>query len=267
MPLGDFERQVLRVIAANRNPDSYVAGATVLHQSADSPRASRDVDVFHDTAPSLAAAVIADSTSLRSAGFEVEVTMAESSFHRAEVRRHESRTKIEWACDSAFRFFPTEPDVELGWRLNFWDAATNKLLAFVGRMKLRDYLDVLFLHEKHLHLAALAWAAAGKDPGYSPEKIIDMASWQTRMFTDPAEGRLTAARLAVDLVELKQKWATAAEEARNLISQLPPAEMGCLYLDPTGRPVCPDPASPEFPKLTRHFGTVRGAWPQIVEGT
>ena len=46
MPLGDFERQVLRIIAANRNPESYVAGATVLHQSPDSPRASRDVDAF-----------------------------------------------------------------------------------------------------------------------------------------------------------------------------------------------------------------------------
>ena len=29
MPIGDFEREVLRVIAANRNPDSFVGGATV----------------------------------------------------------------------------------------------------------------------------------------------------------------------------------------------------------------------------------------------
>jgi hypothetical protein len=39
-----------------------------------------------------------------------------------------------------------------------------------------------------------------------------------------------------------------------------------LYLDATGKPVCPDPASPEFPKLTRHYGSVKGAWPHIVEG-
>jgi hypothetical protein len=38
MPLGDFEREVLRVLAANRNPDSFVGGATVLHQAPDSPR-------------------------------------------------------------------------------------------------------------------------------------------------------------------------------------------------------------------------------------
>jgi hypothetical protein len=28
-------------------------------------------------------------------------------------------------------------------------------------------------------------------------------------------------------------------------------------------PVTPDPASPDFPKLRRHFGSVRGAWPVI----
>jgi hypothetical protein len=61
-------------------------------------------------------------------------------------------------------FFPIEPDAELGWRLNSWDAATNKILAMAGRQKIRDFLDTLFLHQQHLHLAALVWAA-GKDPG------------------------------------------------------------------------------------------------------
>lgn len=265
MPLGAFESQVLRVIAVNRNPESYVAGATVLHQAPDSPRTSRDVDVFHDTAQSLAAAVEADGAALIAAGFEIALGERQPTFQRAEVTRGERRTKIEWACDSLYRFFPIEPDVELGWRLNFWDAATNKLLAFVGRMKLRDYLDVIFLHEKHLHLGALAWAAAAKDPGLSPERIIDLGGWQTRMFSEPAEARRVAASLAVDLVALREKWSAAAAEAFALIGQLPPAELGCFYLDSTGRPVCPDPASADFAKLTRHYGSVRGAWPQIVE--
>jgi hypothetical protein len=41
---------------------------------------------------------------------------------------------------AAFRFFPVEPDPELGWRLNFWDVAANKVLAFCGRDKLRGSL-------------------------------------------------------------------------------------------------------------------------------
>jgi hypothetical protein len=69
MPLGEFESEVLRLIARNRNPDSFIAGATVLHQSADSPRASRDVDVFHDTAECLARSVEVDTALLRTEGY------------------------------------------------------------------------------------------------------------------------------------------------------------------------------------------------------
>ena len=49
MPLGPFEAAVLRLLAGNRNPDSFVGGATVLHQSPLSPRTSQDVDVFAAT--------------------------------------------------------------------------------------------------------------------------------------------------------------------------------------------------------------------------
>jgi hypothetical protein len=31
------------------------------------------------------------------------------------------------------------------------------------------------------------------------------------------------------------------------------------------RPVCPDPSSPDFAKLARHFGSIKGAWPCIVQ--
>jgi hypothetical protein len=57
----------------------------------------------------------------------------------------------------------------------------------------------------------------------------------------------------------------AKQEAEDLIEQLPPSEMGCLYLDSIGKPVCPEPNSPGFAKLTRHFGCVKGAWPRIVD--
>lgn len=127
MPLGDFEREVMRTLAGGRNPDSFVAGGTVLHQAADSPRRSQDVDLFHDTTEALAQAFESDVATLRAAGFEVEsVGHTQAEFHRAMIRRGGQETKIEWVHDSAFRFFPVERDLELGWRLNFWDAATNR---------------------------------------------------------------------------------------------------------------------------------------------
>ena len=49
------------------------------------------------------------------------------------------------------------------------------------------------------------------------------------------------------------------------IAKLPPADAGCLFLNAQGKPVCPNPDSPEFSKLTRHFGSVKGAWPRIVD--
>ncbi len=37
------------------------------------------------------------------------------------------------------------------------------------------------------------------------------------------------------------------------------------HLNHANQPVCPDPAAPGFAKLTRHFGSVKGAWPRILE--
>jgi hypothetical protein len=71
MPVGAFEQEVPRLLAMNRNPDSYVAGATVLNQTPASPRTSRDVDIFHDTKESLAQSADRDIATLKTNGFEV----------------------------------------------------------------------------------------------------------------------------------------------------------------------------------------------------
>lgn len=263
MPIGAFEREILRLLAVNRNPESFVGGATVMLQAADSPRQSEDIDLFHDTQASLQDAVERDTKTLGEAGYSFAVTMRQATFCRASVGRGDQSTKLEWVFDSAFRFFPVEPDFDLGWRLSFWDAATNKVLAFAGRTVLRDYLDVLYLHKRHLHLGALAWAAAGKDPGLTPETIVDGARRNTRF---PGED-LSKLHLAqpVDFKALKRLFLKAADEAEALFNRLPLGDVGCLYLDTPGKPVCPDPDSADFAQLTRHFGCVKGAWPRIVD--
>ena len=70
MPLGAFELEVLRLLAANRNPGSYIAGATVLNQDPASPRTSKDVDVFHDTIASLGESSDRDFATLKAAIYE-----------------------------------------------------------------------------------------------------------------------------------------------------------------------------------------------------
>ena len=259
MPLGDFEKSILRLLAANRNPESYVAGATVFLRREDSLRQSQDIDVFHDTAESLRQAATQDAAVLTKNGYQLEWAERQDLFRRAVVSKAGKATKMEWAYDSAFRFLPVQPDAELGFVLHPLDSATNKLLALAGRGELRDYLDVLFLHRKVLGLGALAWAACGKDSGFTPQFLIEEAQ---RLAHYPA-ARLNALLLRepVDLTECKRQWLEALAGAGALFPKLPPEEVGCLYLDANGEGVTPNPASTEFSRLRRHFGCVRGAWP------
>ncbi|MFN3409274.1 MAG: hypothetical protein ACK45B_09800 [Limisphaerales bacterium] len=263
MPIGDFEKAILRLLAANRNPESYVAGATVLLREEKSHRCSQDIDLFHDTAESLRVAAGQDGALLEKHGYVVEWDAVQPTFRRALVSRGGQTTRMEWAFDSAFRFFPVQPDPEMGYALNFWDAATNKLLALAGRGEVRDYLDVLELDRHHLSLGALAWAACGKDAGYTPQFLLEEAQ---RVSHYPAS-LLTGLQLCapVDLVACKRHWLAAVRRAWELFRRLPAEEVGCLYLDAAGRPVTPDPAAPQFPILRRHFGRLRGAWPVIRE--
>ena len=262
MPLGNFEGEVLRLLAANRNPESFVAGATVLHGKQNSPRYSQDIDLFHDTAESIVDAVTKDTATLTANGYSVENRNPQPTFQRAFVRKASQQTKIEWVFDSAFRFFPIEADPNLGYRLNFWDAATNKILALAGRNEIRDYMDVIWLHEQHLHLGALVWAASGKDAGLTPDFILEEAQRHSR-FAAAEAVKLELAK-PVNLVELKTRWLAALTSARALIRALPAEELGCLYLDERGSPCAPNLDAPEFKKLTRHFGSVKGAWPRIA---
>lgn len=262
MPLGDFEKSILRLLAANRNPESYIAGATVFLRGEDSLRQSQDIDVFHDTVLSLQQAAKQDATVLEQNGYVLEWADSQETYRRAVVSKAGQTTKIEWAYDSAFRFFPVQTDAELGFVLHPLDGATNKMLALAGRGELRDYLDVLFLHRNVLSLGALAWAACGKDSGFTPQFLVEEAQ---RLAHYPA-ARLNSLLLRepVDLVECKRQWVQALVEAKDLFIKLPQDEIGCLYLNASGEAVTPNPGSPEFPRLHRHHGCVRGAWPVIA---
>jgi hypothetical protein len=221
-----------------------VSGATVLHQTPDSPRSSQDIDLFHDEQASVQKAFAADVTTLEQNGFVVEpVGQSHDSFRRALVRRGNQQTRIEWVYDSAFCFFPVEGDADMGWRLNFWDATTNKTRALVGRQVIRDYLDCLYVQEHHLHIGALARAAAAKDPGLSAGMIIDWAGRGNRF--RPEDLAEVLLEKPVDLREAKQKWLVVLNEARDGIARVPPADAGCLYLDAQGKPICPSPDSPD----------------------
>jgi len=261
MPLSAIQVSILQTVAANRSPESYLAGATVFHRSEGSPRFSQDIDLFHDVADSVARSAELDAATLRGAGYVVQWLLQTPTFYRAVVSSGAETMKMEWAQDTAFRFFPVQQDPACGYCLHVTDAAVNKLLALAGRAEVRDFVDILHLQATHLSIGALAWAACGKDPGYTPQFLLEHAG-RHACYTQEQVNRLNLLA-PLDVRVLKRAWMAAVEEARRLVDALPGHELGCLYLSQGQVAVTPDPASPDFATLRRHFGSVRGAWPTI----
>jgi hypothetical protein len=119
-------------------------------------RISRDIDLFHDTEDAVEASWTADRAQLESAGFTVHRLRERPGFVEAEVRKGDGAVRMEWARDSAFRFFPLLEHAELGLVLHPFDLATNKLLAMIGRREVRDWIDLLQCDQSLQPVGALA---------------------------------------------------------------------------------------------------------------
>src|ERR1043166_3596735 len=50
MPLTTLQKEVLRILAANRSEESHFAGGVVINHADDSARYSHDFDIFHGLA-------------------------------------------------------------------------------------------------------------------------------------------------------------------------------------------------------------------------
>lgn len=258
MPLSDLQRDVLAALAAQRSPESYVAGAVALNQ--DGPRYSRDIDVFHDREEAVARAAAADAALLVAAGFAIAWLRREPGLHVAELRRGSEATRLEWARDSDFRFFPAVPDELFGYRLHVADLATNKVLAAASRREPRDVLDLVHIDDRHLPLGAAIWAAAAKDPGYTPESLIGEIRRNARYQTDEyADLQLTE---PVDAADVARRLHKALDRADAFVQAMPAGKEGLLFLE-HGVPVQPDPHG--LGGYTEHAARRRGHWPSSAE--
>jgi hypothetical protein len=263
MPITDFQREVIGLIAANRDELSHFAGGLVLHAAPDSARFSHDFDIFHEAAEDVARSSDADVATLRGAGFEVTPTVGDwekpGTFRKAIVKRGTQSVEIDWAADSAFRFFPVEKDPLLGWRLHLFDFATNKALALCARSETRDYVDIIELGRIY-PLPAIVWAACGKDPGFSPLSLLGMMRRFARI--DPLKLHEIQAR-HLDPIALKHAWVEMSEEADAKITHLadtqPDTPIGVSFVDTNGHLGWPGDTS----GLTIHRPSIRGCLPRV----
>lgn len=258
MPLSKLQIEILLLLAAHRNPESYVAGAAALNQNG--PRFSGDIDIFHDREEDVAIASIADAAFLSENGFEIHWLRREPGVHAAIVKKQGDNTKLEWVRDSNYRFFPIVRDDLFGYRLHVIDLAANKALAGAGRREPRDVLDLLYIHEQYLPIGAVIWAAVSKDPGYSPESLIREIRRNARYRADDyADLALVA---PVDASAVSRRFREILDEADKFVHAMPIGKEGLLFLK-EGNPVQPDPE--KLTDYVEHAGRRRGYWPSSSE--
>jgi hypothetical protein len=269
MALTEFQRAICRLIARERIESgvSYVAGGVALNTLTNSPRISRDIDIFHDTAESVQSGWTADRIVLEKAGYTVHLVRERTTFVEASITRATESVVLQWALDSAFRFFPLVEHADFGLALHPFDLATNKVLALIGRLEVRDWVDTIQSHSAIQPLGYLAWAASGKDPGFSPAAILEQAGRSAR-YSAVEVASLAFSGPPPDAAALSRTWHAMLEEARGIVAALPAAEAGKCVIDRKGNLFTGDlselSAALAAASLRFHEGCLHGAWPRLA---
>lgn len=268
MALTAFQRTVCQLLAHARKAsgESYVAGEAALNELLDAPRQSRVLDLLPDSERAVQASWDADRALLDSKGYRVRVLRERPSFVEAEVASGAYSVVLEWLRDSAFRFFPLVEHAELGLVLHPFDLATNKVLALVGRVEARDWVDIIECNERLQPLGYLAWAACGKDPGFSPRAILEQASRSSRYSAEEIQ-HLAFDGPSPDAAQLSQRFRQALEAGHRIVGALPAEKAGECVLDDAGNLFRGGPddavAASANGMLRFHRGSIRGALPQL----
>ena len=260
MPLTRIQSDIPRLLAAHRDPESYVAGSTPLNVNA--PRYSADIDGFHDREERVARAAAADSAILQARGYGLQWLRREPTFYAVVAEQEGETTKLEWAVDADYRFFPTIQDETFGYMLHPVDLATNKLLAAAGRREPRDVVDLLTIHDRILPVGAVVWAAVGKALGFTPEGLINEVRRLCR-YTE-ADFRRLASDPPVDPVSTMTRLRQVLDDADAFVARMPTDKAGLLFLE-AGNVVQPDPD--RLDGYQTHAGARRGQWPSSADIT
>ncbi len=257
VPLTRLQIDVLQLLAAQRSPDSDVAGGAALNH--DGPRFSNDIDIFQDSQERLDYAADADADSLIRAGFELSwVGRQRAGKRTARVHGPEESILLEWVTDSDFRFFPSQPDKLFGYVLHPVDLAANKASAAADRREPRDILDLITIHHRILPLGAVITAAVGRFPGLTPEEMLGEITRHSRFTAE--EFRALSTEQPLDSSEVHRNVRAMLEDAEAFINQIPTDLVGVVFLDANGIPVPrPDPSQLTSYQLLN--GSRRGLWP------
>lgn len=260
MPLSSFQKKIAKLLAVNRSEESHLAGGAALHIQPNSIRYSQDLDYFHDSEKAVAEAFQKDQKLLEEKKYQIQIEIRQPGYVRIQVRKENNATKIEWAHDSQWRFFPVVHHPDSGYQLHDLDLSINKVLALAGRNEARDVVDVMDIHGRILQLGSLCWAAVGKDPGFTPTSLLEMIKRRGKF--QPKDFERLHLTKKIDPVELKQNWIIMIDSTEKFIQSRPISEMGCLYLKKSNLvPYTPQSNEKINKDYLIHFGKSGGVMP------
>ena len=117
-------------------------------------------------------------------------------------------------------------------------------------------------------LGYLAWAACGKDPGFTPAGILAHAG-RASHYSQAEIDELAFDGLSPRADALSRAWHAALDQARQLVDLLPADRAGTAVLDAEGQLLRAGPtelaAALATGTLQLHEGRIRGAWPRVRE--
>lgn len=259
MPLTKLQTHVLRLLAEQRSPDSYVAGGVAINR--DGPRFSGDIDIFQDSEERLQAAAAADEKTLTAAGLKFSWKKIVTGKRDAVLEGLGDKMRLEWVHDAPFRFFPPQRDDLFGYVLHPADLATNKTSAAADRREPRDVVDLVTIHETILPLGASICATVGRFPGQSPEEMLADIIRHSRFTAE--EFRVLATEQPIDVADLHRRIRNMLEDAQQFVSRIPSDAVGFVFLNWNGKPAQPDLDA--LDKYQRHAGAPGGIWPSSPE--
>lgn len=268
MPLTEFQRCVCRILAAERvaQGERYVAGGAALNEWLKSSRLSRDVDLFHDTHEAVRISWMTDRKELEKAGYTVRPIREFPAFVEAEVIQGAEGVVLQWVQDSAFRFFPLIEHPDFGLSLHPFDLATNKIMALVGRVEIRDWVDTIHCHARLQPFGLMVWATCGKDPGLSPLFILEQAS-RSSHYTAADYENLAFEGAVPKADELRKTWRGMLREAPEWMDLLPEDQIGRCVTTRDGTLFIGTASelkvSLQKNEICFHEGRIRGAWPRL----
>jgi len=261
-----FQRALCRLIAAQRaqSGESDVAGGVALNTVTRAARISRDIDLFHDRDEAVIRSWESDSNLLRANGYEARLLREQIRFVEALVEHDGNSVLLQRTADRAFRFVSLVEDADFGLVLHPFDLATNKVLAVVGRLEVRDWVDVITCHERIQPLGYLMWATCGKDPGFTPQAIWEPAARSAR-YSAVEVSPLVFDGPPPDAAQLSKRWRIILVQARRLMERLPVEHVGQCVLRPDGELFRGDETEWKNATLAFPPGSQRGAFPKVKQ--